>query len=325
MELLVNDLSIHGQFGGLPDFRQAIDTLMGMRARARSHGRTIHCHRTLPGTTVFGGSTMQQAVQRLDLNQKRAVMAWLNQNGPFWDDHRQHTSDDYLACGDRIVTDSAVGEAAWRTKLGVDHHLVSVTPSEWCEAPLSVDWWCDDIIASSVNVYNHWTLESLDAALRAAPGIIDSWQKLEDAAVARFQNLTFTPDCFAPLRGMPFIDSASHRILALCGVLDHFRTCFDAQGQRTAEGNRLYFDFFANKGGDEEGGGGAWFTDSSDDEKNTFRQEMTFPNPLCPRESIFCPWHGKIRTGVMRMHFTWPVTASAPLIIAYIGPKITKR
>jgi hypothetical protein len=42
-------------------------------------------------------------------------------------------------------------------------------------------------------------------------------------------------------------------------------------------------------------------------------------------EKIFCTWHGKVKTPQYRIHFSWPISAVAPLYVVYIGPKITKR
>lgn len=325
MDLLVNDLSMHGQFADVGTFRQAIGVVMAMRECARRYGRALYCHRGLASASVSATLTMQQAVQQLDRDQKRAVIQWLNQHGPFWDDDREHEDGDYLECGESPVTESGVGEAAWRTAHGVPHGLVGFSPSDWCRTPIQVAWHPDGAPSSTIDVPNHWTVDTLEAALRAAPVPITSWSALESVVIARFQNLVFSPDCFTHLHGAPFIHAAANRILVLCETLDRFRTCFDADGKRSTEGHRLYAEFFADKGGSAKSRGRAWFTDSSDDEKNAFRQEMTFPDPLRPGEQVFCPWHGKIRAGVMRMHFTWPVTASTPLVVAYVGPKRTKR
>ena len=77
---------------------------------------------------------MPQAVQALERNSRRALMLWLSRRGPFWEEAREHGGDDYLDCFQyrgRIVTDTAVGEAAFCTLHGLDRGLVSLIPSSW--------------------------------------------------------------------------------------------------------------------------------------------------------------------------------------------------
>ena len=35
--------------------------------------------------------------------------------------------------------------------------------------------------------------------------------------------------------------------------------------------------------------------------------------------------HGKVKTPQIRIHFSWPITASTPLYVVYVGYKITKK
>ena len=61
------------------------------------------------------GVPMQQAIGSLGVeNERCAVMIWLTKAGPFWDDVRRHRGDDWLDCEGEVVTDTAVGEAAFR-------------------------------------------------------------------------------------------------------------------------------------------------------------------------------------------------------------------
>ena len=131
MHLLVNDLSLHGQFREKAAFRDALTRLMTMRNVAQRLGCEVCCHRALLNAKPMTGMTMQQALGQLTSNEQRAILGWLTRHGPFWDDLRQHAADEYLECRGEIVTDSAVGEAAFRTFHGVDCGLVSIAPSDW--------------------------------------------------------------------------------------------------------------------------------------------------------------------------------------------------
>ncbi len=317
VDLLLNELSFHGQFQDISAFKAAIDRVMTLRQLAKRFGREIHCHRSLINAQVTHAQRLPQVVQALDKNEGRALMQWFARQGPYWEDVRLHTTDDYLEYGGDPVTDTALGEAAFGALHGQERRLASLTPSNFELSPLAVTWTREDAQASTVEVRNHWSVQELEAVLQAAPAALDSWEQL--AAICRGQcdALTFSDDCFAALRGHPFVDGAARHVLVLLNVLHRFSRCFDATGQRTPEGQRLYQDHFT--------GGKAWFSDSSDSEKEEFKSDMTFKHPTSPGENLFCTWHGKVKTPQIRVHFSWPVRANEPVYVMYVGPKITKR
>ena len=319
MEFLFNELSVHGQFPDLSAFRTAVGRVMDIRAVMRRFGRELYCHRNLADSQVTPDAVMRRAVGVLDRNSRGAFLTWLTRRGPFWEDVREHGGDDYLDCmkyEDRIVTDTAVGEAAYGCLQGRERGLVSMTPSAWRFSPVPVDHHDEDG-ARRVDVRNYWDAGVLAAALeslRPSPG---SWRDLEEVARARCPGLVLAPDSFAPLAGHPFHPGVADGILRRLLVLQDLTNCFDRHGERTPEGHRLYRVHFTGKK--------AWFSDSSDDEKRDFRNELTFPNPSEPGRWLFCGWHGKVKTPQLRIHFSWPVRANEPLYVVYVGPKITKR
>ena len=320
MEILVNDLSLHEQFHDVASFRDALDRLMAMRPAARRFGREVHCHRALLTASPMPGVSMQQAIGRLAVESKRrAAMGWLTRSGPFWDDLRQHGAGDWLECGDEIVTDSAVGEAAFRTLHRADCGLVSVTPSDWDYSPVDVTWRreAEGSEDRSTALQNWRGVPALEDGLRDMAPPIRSWDDSRQAAAIRFESLTCTGDCFDPLSGVPFVKSAAERFLVLLGVLDRMARAFDATGARTTEGQRIYQDYFT--------GDNALFSDSSDDEKSRFREALTFPHPNEPGSSLFSPWHGKVRQMTLRLHFSWPIESGKPVYVVYAGPKLTRR
>lgn len=260
---------------------------------------------------------MPQAIQTFTRDEQRAIMQWLTRYGPFWEDARTHTSDHYLECNAQIVTDTAVGEAAFCCIHGIERRLISLTPSAWAYSPVTVSWQRDEITDRITEVINYWTEEDIEVALRGAPLPIVSWRQLAAVCVARYPGLTFVADSFHHLFDLPFIDGAAQRILALLHILNVFKSCFDESGNRTPEGQRLYQDYFT---GDK-----AWFSDSSSSEKNDFQTELTFRHPRARGQTLFCSWHGKIKSPQLRIHFSWPVRESEPLYIVYVGPKKTKR
>lgn len=317
MDFLVNDLSVSGQFHDLPNFREAVVRLMAIRNAIERHGFSLYCHRNLAFAQVTPEAVMQQAIQAMTQSERRALMVWLTRHGPFWEDLREHSADDWFEVDGGIVTDTGVAEAAMCRVRGLDRDLVSVTPSTWEFTPVNVRWVKDEDTHENVSVPNFWQLQAVEAHLAESLPPINSWSGLDARARALFPLLTFADDAFAPLENRPFSRSACERILVLLNILNQLRGCFDDDGVRTADGHSLYATFFS--------GDNSWFSDSSDTEKREFRAEMTFRNPDSPGETLSCTWHGKVRTQQIRLHFSWPVAANSPLYLVYVGPKITKR
>ena len=117
---------------------------------------------------------MHQAVNGLSLNEKRALMPWLMKRGPFWEDTRHHKEDEYLECNGDIVTDTAIGEAAFCCFIGISRGLVSFSPSSWEFSPIPVSWIPDDGNNKRVEVYNYWDIASFEVALKVSPVPITS-------------------------------------------------------------------------------------------------------------------------------------------------------
>ena len=319
VELFTNDLSIHGQFYDVSKFDEALDRIMAIRKIAKRYGRELYCHRNFANVQITPQMRLLQAIQRLATDKRRSVMQWMTRHGPFWDDDmRRHGSDEYFECNEEVVTDSAVGETAYRCLDGIDACLTSLIPSSWDFSPAIVTWHKSDEEVQTVEVVNYRDADVLETALRAVPAQITSWNMLADMVRARCTQLTFSPNCFDPLQGYPLVSKAAQDILCHIEILDQLKTCFDSEGKRTVEGHELYAQYFT--------GDRARFSDSSDTEKSNFRAKMTFPHPARPGESLFCPWHGKVNHHPpLRIHFSWPITATEPLHVVYVGPKITQR
>ena len=254
-------------------------------------------------------------------SERRAAMIWFTKTGPFWDDlsQRQHAGDDYLECRGDIVTDYAIGEAAFRNLHGVDCGLVSFSPSNWELNPVEVVWrrGAEGLEDQRATLGNWWNVATLEDALQRSTPPIQSWDELRQASTNRFKSLIFADNCFEPLSGIPFARSAADRLVVLLDILDRFARAFDDDGSRNEEGHRIYRDYFT--------GDCAPFSDSSDTEKREFSRGLTFPHPDAPTDTLFCTWHGKISGSTFRLHFSWPVVAGSPVYVVYAGPKITKR
>lgn len=220
MEFYVNDLSIAGQFPDVQDFIDAIERVMQMRDIARQFGRELYCHRNITSAQVTRNHTMQQAIQLFDRNKQRTVMQWFTRTGPFWEDDRQHNDGDYLECRGEIVTNTAIGEAAYCCFHGATRHLISLTPSDWEFTPISVDWILDSEHKRNVAIENHWEPSNWDSLLQSYPPQIMSWDDLADVCRDRCPHLTFAEDSFGHLRGHPYNPGAADRIRILLDTLE---------------------------------------------------------------------------------------------------------
>ena len=283
---------------------------------ARQFGRDLQCHRNVANAHVMPGWPMPRAVQALRKDEQRVLMQWLARRGPFWDDDREHSADDWLECNGKIVTDTAVGEAAYCLLTGIERGLVSIIPSSWLKSPVAVIW-RDNGQRRHVDVCNYWDAAALKAALAAAPVPIKSWDDLATEARMRCPDLTFADSSFNPLEGVPFGKGAADRLLQRLAVLQNLKRCFNERGERTPEGHQLYEMHFTGRK--------SWFSDSSDAEKTYFESKLTFPHPETSSESLFCSWHGKVKTPQLRIHYFWTMRVSDPAYVVYVGPKITKR
>ena len=323
MEFLVNDLSMDGQFHDLALFKKSIKQVMGIRQHIRKHGYTLFCHRDIASARVTPDLVMQQAVNCLSMDEKRAWMQWLTRLGPHWEDNRLYDEDGWLEVAGECVSKSAVGEAAVCCLRGLPRELVSFDPSTWLRSPINVKWVHADESSDDITVENHWNLDSVKRTLAVNPKPVASWKDVEVRSVERCSRLSFSKDAFNALDGQPFAVGAAKRIRELLNVLNKMKGCFNDDGTRNTEGHRLYQEFFTGKKG--KGGKGSLFKDSSDSEKRDFVNKLTFVHPDNKNETLFCPWHGAVQTPQYRIHFSWPITDKNPLYIVYIGPKLTKK
>ncbi len=288
-----------------------------MRAIAREFNCRLYAHRNITNSQVRADLSLYEALHTLPRDTRGAVVGWLSKRGPFWDDDAKHDSNDYFECGDDVVTDTAVGEAAYCAMVGIDRSLVSLSPSDWEYSPLTVRLVSDNV--TDIAVQNYWHQQELITALQAAQPPIASWSELEAVARFRFQRLSFSVDCFQPLlNGQPFLPGKTDAILSRLDVLNQLMGLIGAAGQWLPTGQALYQKHFT--------GDNAWFSDSSDTEKHSYRNELTFPHPDAHGRSLFCPWHGKVgKTSKTpyRIHFAWPEYPGDPLYVVYVGWKIT--
>jgi len=239
-------------------------------------------------------------------------------NGPFVEDDLLRNPGEYLALADdTLVTEETIGEVATRAFNGLPVGLVSFAPSAYQRTPIEVNWHRNDGSIESCELPNDWEAKELERRLASYRQPPENWAEFIAQLPSRFPHLSFLPNLEEYLAGQPFYPYAVERSLVLLDVLNRLKTCFDAEGRRTAEGEELVDNYFRR--------GKALFSDSSDSEKNdaNFRTAMTFKDP--EGRELICFWHGKIKTPQYRIHFSYPIKKGAPLYVAYIGEKLTKK
>lgn len=316
MELMVNDLSIHGQFISIESFHKAINQLMILRLKIKQLGHELYCHKEFVNVLVTKNVYLIQAIQSFELNERRAFLQWITRFGPFWENDRVHSSEDYIECNGDIVTDTAIGETAIRKLQGRNSQLISITPSSWNFSPIMV---CliDDKSRTDICIPNHFNIQSLQMALAQSTKQIKSWAELELECRKRFINITFSEDAFSSLYAHPFVYGAASTIVDRIGIISQLKKFSGESEEEKEKRNDIYQKYFV--------GEKAPFSDSSDTEKRNFSKELTFKDPNNSSNDIFCPWHGKIKSPQIRIHFSWPISAEKELSVVYVGPKITKK
>lgn len=152
MQLLLNELSLNGQFTCVADFESAVDNIMKIKKLKPE----LHCHRNLRDGEVLvtHDLSLRQSVKQFKLNKQRAFMSWITTKGPFWEESRQHSSDDWLESQNDIVTDTGLGEVAYRRFIGSNYQTFSFEGTKWDIDPINVDWHCNGQV-KSIDVINH--------------------------------------------------------------------------------------------------------------------------------------------------------------------------
>lgn len=316
MDLILNDLSIHGQFGHPGLFHEALKRVMHLRDMAHGYDREIYIRQVDVMRCINSGSTVFEAIHKFTQDEKRAFLGWMSHQGPFWDNGVEIPSTSWFEHQGDNVTESALAFAACGVEVGVDRRLVSLHPSDWEVSPIIVTR-RSDADSSEISVDNYWQSSDLEIALQEIEPPLESWIQLENTARQRLQQITFTSDCFKDLAGRPFAQSAAKRILERLVVLNQLMEFTDDDGRRTPKGQQLFQDHFVGKQ--------AHFSDSSDSEKQQFQKQLSFPIPDSPGQLELCSFHGKVKKPPYRIHFNWPVPPGGRLYVVYVGWKRTTR
>jgi hypothetical protein len=315
MDLFLNELSLEGQFRTPEEVLAALDGVMRMRECARHHKRKIRVAASLGDRTAAPGFSFREIIWRTrDMNVRRAVLAWMDREGPFLEEDRLAGGGEDVVHAGRSVTTSSVAEAVCRVAIGSEAALTGFSPSTFDAHPLVLELRESERV-SRIEVENYWTRDKLDRRLRELQHPIGSWVDFDRAVRLDFPELVFGKDC-VQLEGHPFNPGVAERIRKLLNMLAEMRRSISPDGSHGERWHELWKRWFA---------GGELFSDSSESEKNQFDKQLTFEHPAAPSLRLKCPWHGKVNKPKIRVHFSFPITVQTPVYIVYVGPKITRR
>lgn len=317
----INDLSLQGQFADAP-LIDMLRALMVLRMNNPALRDRLFCTRSLFAQKAAGNRSFQQLIaSHPDRNLKSQVLRWVANSGPFWDDEQENNKNDYFEYQSHDVTEQGLGEAARRQLLGQNAHAFSFPGGHlsFTHSPLTVvQRGLSKKLLGDVPIPNLHDISSLQQAWKRETPPPNSWQTLLQRARQTFTHLIFSDNAMELLLHHPFRSCSAERIDILLGVLN--RLCEESpSGQLTKRGQELLNQYFV--------GAKAKFTDESLTNQQTFKEQMTFPDPVSPRAPpLFCSWHGKVNYDPpLRIHFQWPRPAGEQGIkVVYIGPKITR-
>lgn len=320
MEWHINDLSLVGNFSSSEVFIQAVNGLLEVRSKNPLLKAKLYCSKSLHVCEVIQNITFSQAVYSTnDQKTIRLVLAWVTKSGPFWDDSRQENQDDYFEYCTYDVTDQGLGEAARRKLAGTDAHTFSFKGflMNFEKEKLAVQHGLTEQPIGFIEIHNFWDLNQILELLEHEK-TYSCWQDVYNEVLNRFEGLIFLDDVIEKLKPFPFSTQVAKRIFELLDVLNTLYLESDDTGKLSQHGLDILNTYFV--------GEKAWFTDESATNKVNFKYEMSFSDPENINSKIFCPWHGKIKSPQIRIHFQWPRPEGQKKIkVLYIGPKITKK
>lgn len=310
---IVNDLSLDGQYLGVPDFLADFEEILAARTQLASTGHGLSCARELRYRAVFQATTVAEAVYQMkDQARRNLALAWLTK-GPFWTNPPGGMGVTYF--GREDVTNQGLGEAARRRWLSEDARTFSFGGLSQFEIP-SLDVQClrDGVDLEEVTkVPNAWTrclLTKLSPVVAPRP----SWAVMIDKAVSELSHLQIARErAIQEIPRYPYDQGASDRLFGVLKRLDELARVRATHGDNSAPiVEWLRVNVTAS---------GANFSSENPKDRSVF----IFGDPDSG-EDLYCPWHGKVHNPLQyRIHYQWPMPAGQRrLKVLYIGQKLTK-
>lgn len=320
MRFYLNEASVQAQFETEDQFKKHLEKIMAARSRSPQLGAMRTTPR-LADRPVFHDRTFREVIQGWKgLPLAGAVLAWVGRNGPFLESDRLAEEQDLFQCLGVEVTDGGLGEAARRQKAAESVASLSFAGGkpDFAQSPLNVVHGFEDEPLGTYPIVNFWSAETAVEATVAAAQPASNWRGMIEAARIAYPSVELPDALYADRRLVrePFDPIIRDRFYALLQLLDVYMRSRGEDGKEGPASQEFLREHFQ--------GERALFSPESGRNQDTYRDDMTFPDPD-GTGTIFAHWHGKISHRVYRLHFDWPVPAKTKrLKVLYIGPKITK-
>lgn len=316
MRAYLNELALAEACAAAEPEHVPLEALLAARFRRPVLAEALFCAGGMLGTRVRPDLCLRDLGDKLQPDKRRLFYQWTTSKGPFIDDDRQVIDQDLFLFDDDEVTDLGLGEAARRILSSFSAAALSPVhgpTSRFAADPLIVVHGFQDDPLEQVPVPNYLEPDALAKAIQTDRPEPKNWPELLSEARQRYHRLCIGDHCDQILSRHPYQPHQARQILKLLKVLQGLMEEMDEDGDLSAEGLRLHSQFFV--------GENALFTDESETRKRS-PKTFTFPNPTRSGE-LTCFWHGKIRSGFLRLHFEWPVESPKErLRVAYIGPHL---
>ncbi len=166
-----------------------------------------------------------------------------------------------------IVTDTAIGEVAFRMINGEDQGLISLSPSDWTHRQIHVLLRNDETKIKFVSIKNWWEPRELEQELKHQSPPIRSWQELSGHCISKFDGFIFLRNHFPHFSKHRFL-RVHHQKFNIARHLNALTQSYDGKGNHAEQEHKIYNDYFKGERG--------WFSDSSDNEKHRFYRELKF-------------------------------------------------
>lgn len=317
--LIINDLSLKRNVQNASILNQQLIDAVKLVTSVRVAREIIKCSRNLINSIVYNDvSLLKHLVRDFDRDSRFQIMSWLSNHGPFWDDSRTVVDLDSFNLEDVNVTEQGLGEVGRLLSVGINACSYSFDGGElgFSRTPISISHNLEELLVGSYSVENIWNVAGIAEKLKATAPPHSSWESLLLEAVENFKFLSFVEQPHLQLVSTPFSAGASNRIQLLLGVLNQIAENTNDDGSLNEKAKLFHETYFV--------GEKPYFTDESDANKVDFKKDLTFKDS--GGDDIFAPWHGKINTPKIRIHYEWPRPAKQKNIkILFIGPKVTKK
>lgn len=312
---LFNEVSWDGTCTSLQEFRANLKFCLDCLRFLRRHGAGLEVGRTFFSRPLAFAENVRSALCQLDPEQRRLVSLWVDRDGPFWDRPAQHSEDEYFECQTTVVTETALAEAAHMVQLGEQPIVVSLPNGRFVGPTVSVIW-CEGPYGTTELLITH--ADSISRVEELAGTCLSgfrTYREFVEWASKAFPSLLIDCETMIEQMGNSVVPAIMDRGRELLAALNSIAEALVAGD--TERYGLLCQEWLRSER----------FSDSSKSEKDdkVFTQRMTFEHPDTGSKLV-CYWHGKVRTGVYRLHFEWPPPlASKRLFVAYFGPKLTKQ